>query len=77
MSLIESGKQEGAKLVAGGKRYEGLPGYFVEPTVFADVNDNMTIAREEVCSSFFPILIENRPTILLVHVSRYSAQSNN
>ncbi|XP_037045593.1 aldehyde dehydrogenase, mitochondrial [Bradysia coprophila] len=48
LSLIESGKNEGAKLVAGGKRYEGLPGYFVEPTVFADVKDNMTIAREEI-----------------------------
>lgn len=48
LSLIETGKQEGAKLVAGGKRYEGLAGYFVEPTVFADVKDNMTIAREEV-----------------------------
>lgn len=48
LSLIESGKTEGARLVAGGKRYEGLPGYFVEPTVFADVKDNMTIAKEEV-----------------------------
>lgn len=48
LSLIESGKKQGAKLVAGGKRYEGLPGYFVEPTVFADVQDNMTIAKEEV-----------------------------
>lgn len=48
LSLIDSGKNEGAKLVAGGKRYEGLPGYFVEPTVFADVKDNMTIAKEEI-----------------------------
>lgn len=48
LSLIESGKKEGAKLVAGGNRYAGLPGYFVEPTVFADVTDDMTIAREEV-----------------------------
>ncbi len=52
LSLIDSGKKEGAKLVAGGKRYEGLSGYFVEPTVFADVKDNMTIAREEVCFFF-------------------------
>lgn len=48
LSLIETGKKQGAKLVAGGKRYEGLPGYFVEPTVFADVQDDMTIAKEEV-----------------------------
>lgn len=47
LSLIESGKKEGARLVAGGAR-EGDKGFFVQPTVFADVNDNMTIAREEV-----------------------------
>lgn len=48
LSLVDSGKKEGAKLVAGGKRYEGLSGYFMEPTVFADVKDDMRIAREEV-----------------------------
>lgn len=48
LGLIESGKKEGARLVAGGKRYPGLDGYFVEPTVFADVKDNMQIAKEEV-----------------------------
>lgn len=48
LDLIESGKKEGARLVAGGKRYAGLDGYFVEPTVFADVKDNMKIAQEEV-----------------------------
>jgi len=45
---LTQAKKEGAKLVAGGKRYEGLAGYFVEPTVFADVKDDMTIAREEI-----------------------------
>ena len=48
MDLIESGKKEGAKLVAGGKKY-GDKGYFIEPTVFADVQDDMRIAKEEVC----------------------------
>nr|XP_003703502.1 PREDICTED: aldehyde dehydrogenase, mitochondrial [Megachile rotundata] len=47
MSMIESGNKEGAKLVSGGKRL-GDKGYFVAPTVFADVTDNMTIAREEI-----------------------------
>lgn len=45
--LIESGKKEGAKVVAGGDRV-GKVGYFVQPTVFADVQDNMRIAREEI-----------------------------
>lgn len=48
LGLIESGKREGAQLVAGGKRYDGLDGYFVEPTVFANVKDHMQIATEEI-----------------------------
>uniref|UniRef100_A0A6M2DXE0 aldehyde dehydrogenase (NAD(+)) n=1 Tax=Xenopsylla cheopis TaxID=163159 RepID=A0A6M2DXE0_XENCH len=47
MSLIDSGKQQGAKLVAGGNRID-RPGYYVEPTVFADVKDDMSIAKEEI-----------------------------
>ena len=47
LELIESGKSEGAKLLCGGKRI-GDKGYFVEPTVFADVDTSMRIAREEV-----------------------------
>ena len=47
MNLIDSGKKDGASLVAGGNRV-GDRGYFVEPTVFANVNDNMRIATEEV-----------------------------
>ena len=53
--LIQVGIDEGAKLVAGGLgRPDGLNrGYFVRPTVFADVNNDMTIAREEI---FGPVL---------------------
>jgi aldehyde dehydrogenase (NAD+) len=52
MSYIESGKQQGAKLVAGGERV-GDRGYFIQPTIFADVQDNMKIAEEEI---FGPVL---------------------
>jgi len=52
MGYIESGKAEGANLVAGGSRV-GDKGYFVEPTVFADVEDDMTIAKEEI---FGPVM---------------------
>lgn len=45
--MIETGKSESAKLVSGGGRL-GDKGYFVSPTVFADVKNDMTIAREEV-----------------------------
>ncbi|KAG5680462.1 hypothetical protein PVAND_009970 [Polypedilum vanderplanki] len=47
LGLIETGKKQGAKLVAGGNPVN-MKGYFVEPTVFADVKDDMTIAREEI-----------------------------
>lgn len=47
LSLIDTGKKQGARLIAGGKRPEGK-GFYVEPTVFADVHDDMTIAKEEI-----------------------------
>ncbi|CAK1545858.1 unnamed protein product [Leptosia nina] len=47
LCYIEKGQVEGAKLVIGGKRI-GTQGYYIEPTVFADVQDNMTIAKEEI-----------------------------
>jgi aldehyde dehydrogenase (NAD+) len=51
---IKKGVEEGARLVTGGGRPEGLDsGYFVQPTVFADVDNNMTIAQEEI---FGPVL---------------------
>jgi aldehyde dehydrogenase (NAD+) len=53
--LMQKGIDEGAKLVAGGPgRPDGVAkGYFVKPTVFADVDNSMTIAREEI---FGPVL---------------------
>jgi aldehyde dehydrogenase (NAD+) len=47
LALIESGKKEGAKLCTGGAKL-GDKGYFVQPTVFSDVQDNMKIATEEI-----------------------------
>lgn len=47
LGLIDSGKSEGAKMCVGGARH-GDKGYFIEPTVFADVKDHMRIAREEI-----------------------------
>ncbi len=50
---VEIGKDEGAKLVIGGKTARPLPGYFFEPTVFTDVSSDMRIAQEEI---FGPVL---------------------
>ncbi|MEQ8953434.1 MAG: aldehyde dehydrogenase family protein [Gammaproteobacteria bacterium] len=53
--LIEKGVEEGAELIAGGPgRPDGISkGYFIRPTVFANVRNDMTIAREEI---FGPVL---------------------
>ena len=52
LGYIKSGQSEGAKLNCGGGRV-GNRGYFVEPTVFSDVQDNMKIAQEEI---FGPVM---------------------
>jgi aldehyde dehydrogenase (NAD+) len=55
LGYIEQGKAEGARVVVGGGRPAHLPtGWFVEPTLFADVDNGMTIAQEEI---FGPVLV--------------------
>jgi betaine-aldehyde dehydrogenase len=59
MGYIRIGREEGARLVCGGKRPADprlAAGYFVEPTVFADVRDEMRIAREEIFGPVVSIL---------------------
>jgi betaine-aldehyde dehydrogenase len=56
MSFVQSGRDEGARLVTGGRKPDDpslAGGFFVEPTVFADVTPSMRLAREEV---FGPVL---------------------
>jgi len=55
LGYIEAGKSEGAKVVAGGNRVSvnGDRGYFIEPTIFGDVKNDMKIAQEEI---FGPVL---------------------
>src|ERR1700733_3631914 len=52
MGYIDSGKREGAKLLCGGKRV-GDHGYFISPTIFDNVKDEMKISREEI---FGPVM---------------------
>src|SRR5271168_3678762 len=55
LGYIETGKKEGAQLLTGGNRVavNGDKGFFLEPTIFGGVNNDMTIAREEI---FGPVL---------------------
>jgi aldehyde dehydrogenase (NAD+) len=52
MSYIDSGRKQGAKCVTGGERF-GDKGFFIKPTIFADVKDSMKIATDEI---FGPVL---------------------
>ncbi len=56
LSYVDTGVSEGARLVAGGTAVDvpGLDGFFVAPTVLADVNNQMRVAREEI---FGPVLV--------------------
>lgn len=53
LDYIAIGKKEGAKIIYGGGIPDGFNGYFVEPTLFVDVNNDMKIAQEEI---FGPVL---------------------
>ena len=55
LDYIAQGKAEGARLVVGGSRIAGN-GYYIEPTVFADVTDSMTIAQEEIFGPVMAVL---------------------
>src|SRR5690606_8511528 len=55
LGYIEKGKEQGAELVAGGGRF-GSRGYFVEPTVFTGVKDDMCIAQEEIFGPVMSVL---------------------
>ena len=51
---LDIGRREGARVASGGGRLTDLgPGYFVQPTIFFDVDNSMTIAREEI---FGPVM---------------------
>ncbi len=55
LGYIDRGKAEGARLVSGGNRLN-RNGFYLEPTVFADVTDDMTIAREEIFGPVMSVL---------------------
>lgn len=47
MGYIDEGKKEGANVVTGGERH-GTEGYYIQPTIFSDVNEDMKIVQEEI-----------------------------
>ncbi len=55
LGYVEKGRAEGARLIYGGERVQG-DGFYMQPTVFADVKDDMTIAREEIFGPVMSVL---------------------
>ncbi len=55
LGYIDQGKSEGARLLCGGEKLEG-EGFYLTPTVFADVTDDMSIAREEIFGPVMSVL---------------------
>ncbi|WP_028932677.1 phenylacetaldehyde dehydrogenase StyD [Pseudonocardia spinosispora] len=72
LGYIEAGRADGASVVAGGGQPD-LPGYFVEPTVFAGVDNDMTIAREEIFGPVGSVIPFDDPdeAIRIANASRY------
>jgi aldehyde dehydrogenase (NAD+) len=74
LGYIQKGIDEGAKLLVGGGRAEQFErGYFVQPTLFADVDPNSTIAQEEI---FGPVLVivpfdDDDDAVRIANDSRY------
>ncbi|KAG1694962.1 Aldehyde dehydrogenase 5, mitochondrial [Nymphon striatum] len=54
LEMCDTAEEQGARLVTGGKSLEGLDGFYIEPTVFADVTPEMSIFQEEV---FGPVIV--------------------
>ena len=73
LRYIEAGKAEGARLVCGGKRPDApelVGGHFVEPTIFADVTMEMTIAREEIFGPVLSVLRWQDEAAMIEQVNR-------
>jgi aldehyde dehydrogenase (NAD+) len=73
LDYIEVGRREGARLVAGGERL-GHSGYFVSPTVFADVEHQMRISQEEIFGPVASVIrfSDDEDAIRLANGTQYS-----
>lgn len=54
---VEDAKEQGAKILTGGKTVDQLPGFFYEPTVLTDVNHSMKIMKEETFGPVLPLMV--------------------
>jgi gamma-glutamyl-gamma-aminobutyraldehyde dehydrogenase len=79
LRYIEAGKAEGARVVAGGRRVrQDTGGYYVEPTVFDGVVNQMTIAREEIFGPVMGILTfkTEAEAVAIANASAYGLQAS-
>ncbi|MFE7300629.1 aldehyde dehydrogenase family protein [Streptomyces sp. NPDC057579] len=74
-SYIAKGRAEGARLTTGGGRPENLGrGWFVQPTVFADVDNSFVIAREEIFGALLSLILDTAPST--AHTGRWSPKKS-
>lgn len=77
VSYIEKGKAEGAKLIQGGS-YQKENGLFIEPTIFNDVNPEMTTAKEEIFGPVLSILVaeSDEQAVKMANNTSYGLQAS-
>ncbi|KAJ3569880.1 hypothetical protein NP233_g4765 [Leucocoprinus birnbaumii] len=75
MGFINSGKQDGAKVLIGGERH-GQEGYFVKPTVFTDVNPKMSIMQDEIFGPVCSVVKFKTEEGEFIRISWFSAMIN-
>ena len=73
LGLIDQGKSEGARVTTGGSRPDQAKGWFVDPTVFGDVDNKMTIAQEEIFGPVLSVIpyVDETDAISIANDSRY------
>jgi betaine-aldehyde dehydrogenase len=79
MDYIGRGVEEGARLIVGGGRPQGLErGYYLEPTLFAEVTPTMTIAREEIFGPVISVLRWSDPddVVQMANATRFGLTAN-
>lgn len=72
--MIESGVKEGAKLQCGGKRH-GDKGFFLQPTVFSDVTEDMCIGKDEVGINVGTMGHTERINLIFIKILTYTLYS--
>ena len=78
LGYIESAKEQGAEVIAGGNSIASGDGLFIEPTLFSGVNSEMVIAKEEIFGPVFAMMVveSDEDAIKLANDTSYGLQAS-